>query len=122
VVSCPLSYSQRAAPASYVAVDQCVLTVLKVLKQLPEGLVMAVLTASAADVEHHLFVLPSSLHPLAIEVAFPSIRRDRSLTLDFASLRKSSTACVVLHAATAGTAEASSLHALDLKPTPSDLQ
>jgi hypothetical protein len=49
---------------------------------------MAVLTASAADIEHHLSVLPSSLHPLAIEVAFPSIRRDRSLTLDFASLRK----------------------------------
>jgi hypothetical protein len=99
-------------------VDQCVLTVLQVLEQLPEGLVMAVLTASPADIEHHLSVLPSSLHPHAIEVAFPSIRRDRSLTLDFASLRDPSTACAVLHAATAGTTEASALQALDLKHIP----
>jgi hypothetical protein len=94
-------------------VDQYVLTLLQVLEQLPKGLFMAVLTASAADIEQQLSVLPSNLHPLAIEVAFPSIRRDRSLTLDFTSLRRHSSVCAVLHAATAGTPAASALQALD---------
>jgi hypothetical protein len=93
-------------------------TVLQVLEQLPEGLVMAILTASAAGIEHHLSVLPSTLHPLAIEVAFPSIRRDRSLALDFTSLRDPCSACTLLHAATAATTEASALQEVELKHIP----
>jgi hypothetical protein len=89
-----------------------------VLHKLPEGLAIAVLAASPADVEHHLSVLPSSLHPLAIEAAFPSIYRQQSLTLDFSSLRDPNTACAVLHAATSGTTGASALQALELKNIP----
>jgi Leucine-rich repeat (LRR) protein len=77
-----------------------VLFVLKVLRQLPEGLAIAVLAALEGNLDHHLSILPTSLHPLAIEAAFPSIRRDHSLTLDFDSLRDSTTTYEVLQAAT----------------------
>jgi hypothetical protein len=70
--------------------------------ELPEGLAIAVLAASPADLEHHLSILPESLHLLAIEAAYPSIRHLPSLTLEFNSLRDPTTAYAVLHAATAG--------------------
>jgi hypothetical protein len=94
------------------------LCVLQVLQQLPEGLAIAVLAASPADLDHHLSILPASLHPLAIEAAFPSIRQRHCLTLNFYSLRKPATANVVLHAATAGTTARSVLQELDLKYIP----
>jgi hypothetical protein len=81
---------------SYISQTQSVMYVLKVLHQLPEGLAIAVLISSRADLEHHLSILPSSLHPLAVEAAFPSIRRDHSLTLDFATLKGPMTAYAVL--------------------------
>jgi hypothetical protein len=62
------------------------LCVLQVLEQLPEGLAMSVLTASPADLDHQLDILPASLHHLAIEAALPSIRRHHSLTLSFRCL------------------------------------
>jgi hypothetical protein len=62
------------------------LCVLKVLDQLPEGLAMAVLAASAADLDDQLDILPASLHHLAIEAAFPSIHRHNSLVLSFGCL------------------------------------
>jgi hypothetical protein len=62
------------------------LNVLKVLQQLPEGLAIRVLTALPADLELQLHVLPATLHQLAFDAAFPSIRRHHSLTLDFNSL------------------------------------
>jgi hypothetical protein len=89
--------------------------VLKVLQQLPEGLAIAVLAASPADVEHHLSMLPDSLHPLAIEAGLPSIRYQRSLSLDFKSLRNP---IMVLHAAISGTTGASALKELELKHIP----
>jgi hypothetical protein len=84
--------------------------VLKVLEKLPEGLAIAVLAASPADLERHLSILPATLHPLAIEAAFPSIKRDRSLTLFFPpSNTVSSTTYAVMQAATTG---ANALHKL----------
>jgi hypothetical protein len=99
-------------------VQERVLCVLKVLQQLPEGLAIAILAASPVGLEPQLSVLPDSLHPLAIEAAFPSIRRHHSLTLDFASLSNPNTACTVLHAATAETSGASALQTLELKHIP----
>jgi hypothetical protein len=90
---------------------------LKVLQQLPEGLAIAVLAASPAPFEHHLSILPACLHPLAVEAAFPSIRRHHSLSLDFGSL-KNTTAYAVLHAATAATIGFSALKELKLKQIP----
>jgi hypothetical protein len=103
---------------SCISLDTSVLSVLQVLQQLPGGLAIAVLDASPADLEHHLSILPASLHPLAIEAAFPSIHRHHSLTLDFASLRNPATANMVLCAATSGTTEASALKSLELKNIP----
>jgi hypothetical protein len=79
-----------------------VIIVLQVINQLPEGLAIAVLTASSADLSHQLDVLPASMHHLAVEAAFPSICSHNSLTLDFKSTEKlkPGTACTVLHAAT----------------------
>jgi hypothetical protein len=94
------------------------LSVRQVLQQLPEGLAIAVLAASPADLEQHLSILPVSLHPFAIEASFPSIRAHRSLNLDFASMRNPAAANMVLHAATAGTTEASALRGLELKNIP----
>jgi hypothetical protein len=59
---------------------------LQVLQSLPESLAVAVLAAAQVDLAHQLFVLPVSLHSLAIEAAYPSIRRDHSFTLDFSAL------------------------------------
>jgi hypothetical protein len=71
---------------------------VQVLKKLPEGLAIAVLAAPPADLNHQLNILPASLHHLAIEAAFPSIRSQLSLTLDFNSdvKLKPETACAVL--------------------------
>jgi hypothetical protein len=71
---------------------------LQVLHQLPEGLAIAVLAASTADLNHQLDILPASLHHLAIEAALPSIRRHHSLTLSFdsnASIRRRSAHAVL---------------------------
>jgi hypothetical protein len=100
------------------------LCVLKVLDQLPEGLAIAVLAASPADLDHQLDILAASLHRLAIEAAFPSIRRHHSLTLFFSCLGDEEEtervgvvtvspahAHAVLHAATANSA----LEVLDLR-------
>jgi hypothetical protein len=92
-----------------------ILTALQVLLQLPEGLAISVLAASSADVFQHLSTLPTSLHPLAIEAAFPSICRHRCLTLDVAFLRNPNTIFAVLRVATTGT---SSLRKLHLKSIP----
>jgi hypothetical protein len=103
---------------SFISLTERFLNVLKVLQQLPEGLAIAVLTSSPADLEQHISILPSSLHPLAVEAAFPSIRRDHSLTLDFASLTGPMTAYTVLHAATAGSTAACDLQEVKLKQVP----
>jgi hypothetical protein len=75
---------------------------LQVLQQLPEGLAISVLAAAAADLEHQMSILPASLHPLAVEAAYPSIRRDHSLIFDFNCMWMTSlrTSQAVLHAAT----------------------
>jgi Leucine-rich repeat (LRR) protein len=65
--------------------DQSVLSVLKVLQQLPEGLATKVLAASPAELEDQLSILPPSMHPLAVHAAFPSIHCDHSLKLSGAS-------------------------------------
>jgi hypothetical protein len=85
---------------------------LQVLQSLPEGLTVAVLAAAQVDLEHQLFVLPVSLHPLAIEAVYPSIRRDHSLTLDFSSQgnRISSSIYSVLNAANTATCVLQKLH------------
>jgi hypothetical protein len=62
------------------------LFVLKVLEQLPECLAMSVLSACPADLDHQLDILPASLHHLAIEAAFPSIRCNQSLVLSMGCL------------------------------------
>jgi Leucine-rich repeat (LRR) protein len=89
-----------------------VLTVLQVMNQLPEGLAVALLTASSADLNHQLDALPVSLHHLAVEAAFPSIRSHHSLTLNFNSTEKlkPGTACAVLHAATLANSALRKLH------------
>jgi hypothetical protein len=87
---------------------------MQLLQQLSEGLAIAVLAASPADLEHHLSILPAGLHPLAIEAAFPSIRQHHSLTLDL-SLLGSIPACEVLHAANTAT---SALQKLDVQNIP----
>jgi hypothetical protein len=84
--------------------------VLKVLQKLPEGLAISVLAASGAGLEKQLSFLSKSLHPLAIEAAFPSIRRHHSLTLNVAFLGTPTTACAVLHAATIATIPLQKLH------------
>jgi hypothetical protein len=90
----------------------CEISVLQVLQQLPEGLAIAVLAAPPADLEHQLDLLPASLHHLAIEAAFPSIRGYHSLTLDFNSdvRLKPEIACAVLHAATTASSALRNLH------------
>jgi hypothetical protein len=86
--------------------------VLKVLEQLPEGLAIAVLTASPASLDHHLYILPADLHPLAIEAAFPSMRQERTLALDLFSPSNeiSSTTYAVMQAATAAACALQKLH------------
>jgi hypothetical protein len=83
--------------------------VVQALDQLPEALTTAILTASPFHLRHHLSILPDSLHPLAIEAAFPSILRHQSLRLelqfpqcaDKIGLNGDATsALAVLHAAT----------------------
>jgi hypothetical protein len=88
------------------------------LQQLPKGLAIAVLAASPADLEHHLHILPASLHQQAIEAAFSPIRRHRSLSLDFDSLRDPITLYALLHAATAGITGTRALKELELKNIP----
>jgi hypothetical protein len=79
--------------------EHIVLPVLQVLQQLPEGLAIAVLAAAPADLERQLSILHPSLHQLAVNAAFPSIRRHKSLILDFNSLGTlPTTAHAVLHA------------------------
>jgi hypothetical protein len=84
--------------------------VLKVLQKLPQGLAISVLAASKADLEKQLSILSESLHPLAVEATFPSIRSHHSLTLDLASLGNLTTACAVLHAATTAKNALQKLH------------
>jgi Leucine-rich repeat (LRR) protein len=76
----------------------------QVIQYLPEGLAREVLDAARFDLERQLSMLPASLHPLAIEAAFPFIRLHNSLDLDFSSPMRisSTTACEVLHFATTG--------------------
>jgi hypothetical protein len=73
---------------------------MQVLEQLPDGLAIAVLFASPEDLHHLLPVLPESLYALAIDAAFPSIRREHSLSLRFAPAFWSHAimACEALHA------------------------
>jgi Leucine-rich repeat (LRR) protein len=75
---------------------------MQVLEQLPDGLAIAVLSASAEDLHHQLSVLPESLYPLAIDAAFPAIRREHCLSLRFAPAFWSDPimACAALHAVT----------------------
>jgi hypothetical protein len=82
--------------------DESVSPLLQVLERLPEGIARAVLAASPTDLNHHLSILPASLHHLAINAAFFSIRATRALTFDFDSTAGENfgTACAVLHAAT----------------------
>jgi hypothetical protein len=94
-------------------------SVLKVLQQLPEGLAIKVLAASPARLQHHLSILHPSLHCLSVEAAFPSIRRHYSLTLDL-SKEDLTTAFAVLHAATAGTIGFCALRKLKLFGIPED--
>jgi hypothetical protein len=88
---------------------------MQVLEQLPEGLAIAVLAAPSASLDHKLSVLPASLHPLAAEAVFFSIRCHQSLTLDFDSQVGTGTAYKLLHAATTATR---SLKEIDLKHIP----
>jgi Leucine-rich repeat (LRR) protein len=92
-----------------------VLPVLQVLEKLPEGLAIAVLAAPSAGLEHKLSVLPSSLHPLAVEAASFSIHYHRSLTLDFNAPVEKDTSYKLLHAATTAT---STLREIDLRHIP----
>jgi Leucine-rich repeat (LRR) protein len=95
---------------------ESVLTVLKVIQQLPEGLAIRVLADLRANLDLQLYILPASLHHLAIEAAFPSIRRHHSLTLDFDKLTpRMSTAEAVMQAVNTAT---SSLQTLCLENIP----
>jgi hypothetical protein len=58
------------------------LSVLQALEKLPASLITTVLLFAPADLGQQLDVLPTSLHHLAIEATFPSIRRYRYLLLD----------------------------------------
>jgi hypothetical protein len=89
-------------------------SVLKVLQELPHCLVISVLAACPAELRQQLSTLAPSLHPLAIEAAFPSIRRYRSLTLTLAYMGASTTDCAVLHAATTATSALRKLHLKDI--------
>jgi hypothetical protein len=88
-----------------------------VLQQLPAGLAIAVLAAARVDLERKMAILPVSLHPLAVEAAFPTIRRDHSLIFDFNCMWTTSlcTSQAVLHAATR---EACPLQRVDLRHIP----
>jgi hypothetical protein len=81
--------------------DQSVLHLLKVLQRLPGGLATQVLAASPADLDDQLSILPASMHPLAVQAAFPSIHCDHSLKLnpDFLEEKSSFTINAVLEAA-----------------------
>jgi hypothetical protein len=87
---------------NHISLHNSVLSVLKVLEQLPEGLAVSILAASTGGLDHHLSILPSSLHHIAIEAAFPEIRLENSLDLDLMSMKNQATAYAVLNAATAG--------------------
>jgi hypothetical protein len=63
------SHLWNAALSPYASV----LPVMQVLEQLSEGLAIAVLAAPSATVLAKLSVLPSRLHPLAVEAASFSI-------------------------------------------------
>jgi hypothetical protein len=78
---------------------------MQVLEHLPDGLAIAVSSASKAELRHQLSVLPESLYPLAIDAALPSIWQDHSLTLDFSPLTGGDPImdAAVLHAATTAT-------------------
>jgi hypothetical protein len=88
---------------------------VQVLEQLPEGLAIAVLAAPSTPLDEKLSVLPASLHPLAVEVAFFSLHFHRSLTLDFNSAVERDSTHKLLHAATTAT---SPLREIDLKHIP----
>jgi hypothetical protein len=81
------------------------LPVMQVLEHLPDGLAIAVLSAPPAKLSYQLSLLLESLYPLAIDAAFPSIRQEHSLTLDFFPLseRDPIKAAAVMHAATTAT-------------------
>jgi hypothetical protein len=74
---------------------------MQIFDQLPEGLAIAVLAASAADLNEQLSLLPGRFHQLAIEAAFPSISSHKSLTLSISSALgvNAKTAYAVLYAA-----------------------
>jgi hypothetical protein len=84
--------------------------VLKVFQTLPDVLAISVLAASRAGLEEQLSILSESLHPLAIEAAFPSINQSCSLKLNLASLRTPTNACAVWHAATTAPRPLQKLH------------
>jgi hypothetical protein len=86
-------------------VDRYELPALQVLEQLPEGLAVAVLAAAPLELDFQLSMLPIHLHPLAVEAAFPSIRQDHYLSLDFNLMSWRNPACVyeALHAAITST-------------------
>jgi hypothetical protein len=89
--------------------------VLQVLHQLPEGLAIAVLAAAPISLECQLAILPASLHPLAVEAAFPSIFHDHFLTLDCERMTSLFTSQTVLHVAIRA---ANTLRHVDLKNIP----
>jgi hypothetical protein len=98
---------------NHISPDHSILSLLKVLQQLPEGLAIKVLAASPAGLDHHLSILPASLHPLAIEAAFPEVHREDYLDLDI-SPENFTTACAVLHAVSAKTEGFNALKKLNL--------
>jgi hypothetical protein len=89
---------------------------LKVIQQLPENLAREVLAASPANLRYHLSILHGNLHRLAIEAAFPSIRRHQSLTLSIDSdlAGNAGIAYTVLHAAITACRALQRLHLNDI--------
>jgi Leucine-rich repeat (LRR) protein len=87
------------------------LQVLQALDQLPDSLVIEVLALTSADLNQQLSILPDRFHHLAVEAAFPSIRRQRSLTL---AIHSSKTAYAVLNAAITASSALKSLHLSDI--------
>ena len=69
---------------------------MQVLKQIPENVLISVLSASTTPLNDQLFLLPNHLHEAAVHAAFPSIQASRSL--DLASNHKlDATRCTALY-------------------------
>jgi hypothetical protein len=83
--------------------------VRQVLEQLPEGLAIAVMAAPSTLIHQKLHLLPTSLHPLAVEAVLLSIRRHGCVTLNFHS-RVECTANKMLHTATTATISLKKIH------------